>query len=74
MKVIRILFVVATLVCDKTTAQTLRVFQNTFDPSVYVSGQKGGAHHIGEGDGNVDALTICVRFQVSSSKHTQAFT
>ena len=67
MKVITFVYMVAPLVY----AKTLKVFHNTFDPALVWSGAqrpKGGAHHIGEGDGNVDALTICVRFQVSSAQ------
>ena len=66
MKVIIILFLVATLLYGKSKAKTLKVFHNPFDPTDYTQRPKGGAQHIGKGDGNVDALTICVRFQVSS--------
>ena len=54
-----------------TTSKTFKVFHNPVDPTVLGSGQgqeanpMGGAYHNGTGDGNVDALTICVRFQVS---------
>ena len=40
---------------------TFKVFHNTLDPSVF--GQNGGAILNATGDGFVDALTLCVRFQ-----------
>ena len=43
-------------------AKTFKVFHNTFDPAVF--GTTGGAHHNATGEGNVDALSICIRFQV----------
>ena len=43
-------------------ANTFKVFHNTFDPAVF--GTTGGAHHNATGDGYVDALSICIRFQV----------
>ena len=43
-------------------AKAFKVFHNTFDPAVF--GTTGGAHHNATGDGDVDALSICVRFQV----------
>ena len=42
---------------------TFKVFNNTLDPSVF--GQNGGATlNAKGGDGFVDAVTICLRFQV----------
>ena len=42
---------------------TFKVFNNTLDPSVF--GQNGGAILNASGrDGFVDAVTICLRFQV----------
>ena len=55
------------------TSKTFKVFHNPVDPTVLGSrqGQEanpvGGAYHNGTGGGNVYALTICVRFQVSLS-------
>ena len=43
-------------------ANTFKVFHNTFDPAVF--GTTGGAHLNATGDGYVDALSICIRFQV----------
>ena len=43
-------------------AKTFKVFHNTLDPAVF--GTTGGAHHNATGEGNVDALSICIRFQV----------
>ena len=43
-------------------AKTFKVFHNTFDPAVF--GTTGGVHHNATGEGNVDALSICIRFQV----------
>ena len=40
---------------------SFKVFHNTLDPSVF--GQNGGAILNATGDGFVDALTLCVRFQ-----------
>ena len=45
-------------------AKLFKVFHNTFDPAVF--GTTGGAHHNGTGDGYVDAMSICVRFQVNN--------
>ena len=45
-------------------AKTFKVFHNTLDPAVF--GTTGGAHHNATGDGKVDALSICIRFQVMS--------
>ena len=45
-------------------AKTFKVFHNTYDPAVF--GTTGGAHHNATGDGNVDDLSICIRFQVMS--------
>ena len=47
-------------------AKTFKVFHNTLDPAVF--GTTGGAHHNATGDGIVDALSICIRFQVMSLK------
>ena len=50
-------------VSSVSAAQTFKVFHNTLDPAVF--GTAGGAHLINAtGSGYVDALTICVRFQV----------
>ena len=47
--------------------KTFRVFHNTLDPDVF--GTAGGAHLINasglQASTHVDALTVCVRFQVS---------
>ena len=49
-----------------SAARTFRVFHNTLDPAVF--GTAGGAHLVNAtGSGHVDALTICVRFQVQFS-------
>ena len=43
-------------------ANIIRVFHNTLDPAVF--GTAGGAHLVNaKGEGHVNALTICVRFQ-----------
>ena len=47
---------------------TFKVFHNTLDPSVF--GQNGGAILNATGDGFVDALTLCVRFQGSDSSRS----
>ena len=53
------------LLVQLANAKIFKVFHNTFDPAVF--GTKGGAHHNGTGEGNVDALTVCNRFQVQCS-------
>ena len=40
---------------------TFKVFHNTLDPSVF--GQNGGAILNATGDGFLDSLTLCIRFQ-----------
>ena len=50
------------LLVTLANAKTFKVFHNTFDPAVF--GTTGGAHHNATGEGNVDALSICIRFQV----------
>ena len=50
------------LLVELVNAKTFKVFHNTFDPAVF--GTTGGAHHNATGDGYVDALSICIRFQV----------
>ena len=51
------------------TAKNFKVFHNPVDPTVLrqsqVANLPGGAYHNGTGDGNVNAVTVCVRFQVS---------
>ena len=52
------------------SGMSFRVFHNTLDPAVF--GTAGGAHLVnatGLGDigSQVEALTICVRFQVNVS-------
>ena len=54
----------ALLLISLAHAKRFKVFHNTFDPAVF--GTTGGAHHNGTGDGYVDALTICSRFQVNN--------
>ena len=54
----------ALLLVSLVHAKTFKVFHNTFDPAVF--GTTGGAHHNATGDGYVDALTICNRFQVNA--------
>ena len=44
------------------SAKNFSVIYNTVDPSVF--GTQGGAHLNATGDGFVDALTLCIRFQV----------
>ena len=45
---------------------TFKVFHNTLDPSMF--GQNGGAILNASGDGFVDALTLCMRFQGCTHK------
>ena len=49
------------LISKALSQTTFRVFTNTLDPSVF--GTNGGATLKASGDGLVDALTICLRFQ-----------
>ena len=57
---------IATVSAAAVTGRTFRVFHNTLDPAVF--GTAGGAHLVNAtGSGFVDALTICVRFQVQRS-------
>ena len=52
--------------CVSAAGKTFKVFHNTLDPAVF--GTAGGAHLINAtGSGHVEALTICVRFQVQRS-------
>ena len=44
--------------------KTFKVFYNTFDPAVFNNTGDGGAHHNATGNGFVDSLSICIRFQV----------
>ena len=52
-------------------ANTFKVFYNTFDPAVF--GTTGGAHLNATGDGYVDALSICIRFQVHYSSLSMTY-
>ena len=54
--------IILSLVASLASAKTFKVFHNTLDPSVF--GTTGGAHLINAtGDGHIEALTICIRFQ-----------
>ena len=55
----------ALLLVQLVNGKIFKVFHNTFDPAVF--GTTGGAHHNATGEGFVDALTICNRFQVHYS-------
>ena len=52
---------VSSLVSIAFCQTSFRVFHNTLDPSVF--GQNGGAILNANGDGFVDAFTLCLRFQ-----------
>ena len=53
---------IVSLISITSGQTTFKVFNNTLDPSVF--GQNGGAIlNASGGDGNVDAVTICLRFQ-----------
>ena len=53
---------IVSLISMASGQTTFKVFNNTLDPSVF--GQNGGAIlNASGGDGNVDAVTICLRFQ-----------
>ena len=58
------LIFVTTALAAAASAKTFSVIHNTVDPAVF--GTKGGAalnaSETGD-DGNVDAFTICIRFQ-----------
>ena len=50
------------LFASLASAKNFSVIYNTVDPAVF--GTKGGARLNATGDGYVDALTMCIRFQV----------
>ena len=63
-KVQRMRLICSTVLCSiaLVSAKNFSVIYNTVDPSVF--GTQGGAHLNATGDGFVDALTLCIRFQV----------
>ena len=55
-----LIYLLASVVSANT--EHFKVFHNTLDPAVF--GTVGGAHLVNvTGDGDVEALTICLRFQ-----------
>ena len=68
MRAASLIFVTTALAMAMATAasaKTFSVIHNTVDPAVF--GTKGGAalnaSETGDDEGNVDAFTICIRFQ-----------
>ena len=60
----RIIGLLPLIFLNVASAKIFKVFHNTLDPAVF--GTTGGAHHNTTEDGKVDALSICIRFQVIS--------
>ena len=60
--ILKLACVLVLLLSTPLAAKIIKVFHNTLDPAVF--GTAGGAHLINaKGEGHVNALTICVRFQ-----------
>ena len=67
-KMRNVLLLLPYLVSYAASTNTFRVIHNDMDPAVF--GTTGGARLIATaGEGHVDTLTICLRFQASQVKH-----